>query len=289
MNKAIYRQGDSRWGRLPYPTSAYSFAGNGCGCCACTHVIIESSKYAKYTPKNVRPYMVNAGFATKGHGTTWAGIKATLEHYGFATSWPNINGSMKSAWEILNKKGCPKKGVLLLRSGRHGGVVWTTSGHYVAFVDYKIKNGKHYFYTKDSGGYHNDGWFCYETTMAGSLANIWIVTKMPAEAKKTTTKKTTKKTTTKKTTAKKTATKKKTTKKKTTKKGVVTADALNVRLQPKVVKGNNIGAYPIINKGKEVTIVSTVGSGSNKWYLVSITGKKGTKRGYVSAAYIKLK
>ena len=40
MNSAIYRQGDSRWGSLPYPTYAYSFAGNGCGCCACTHVII---------------------------------------------------------------------------------------------------------------------------------------------------------------------------------------------------------------------------------------------------------
>ena len=46
MNSAIYRQGDSRWGSLPYPTYAYSFAGNGCGCCACTHVIIEQAKYA---------------------------------------------------------------------------------------------------------------------------------------------------------------------------------------------------------------------------------------------------
>ena len=73
------------------------------------------------------------------------------------------------------------------------------------------------------------------------------------------------------------------------KKGVVTASALNVRLQPKIVKGNNIGAYPVINKGKEVTIVSTVGSGANKWYLVSITGAKGTKRGYVKAEYIKIK
>ena len=272
MQSVIFRQGDSRWGRLPYPTSAYSFAGNGCGCCACTHVIIESSKYAKYTPKNVRPYMVNAGFATRGHGTTWAGIKATLEHYGFGVSWPNINGSMKPAWDILNKKDSPRMGVLLLRGGRRGGVTWTTSGHYVAFLNYQVKNGKHYFYTKDSGGYHNDGWFCYETTMAGGLPNIWIVTKIPGKRTASTATKTPAKATTS-----------------NGKKGVVTASALNVRLQPKVVKGNNIGAYPVINKGKEVTIVSTVGSGANKWYLVSITGAKGTKRGYVKAEYIKIK
>ncbi len=283
MNSAIYRQGDSRWGSLPYPTYAYSFAGNGCGCCACTHVIIEQAKYAKYTPKDVRPYMVKQGFATKGHGTTWAGIKATLEHYGFTVSWPNISGSMKSAWDLLNKKDSPKMGVLLLRGGTRGGVTWTTSGHYVAFLNYKVKNGKHYFYTKDSGGRHNDGWFCFETTIAGALPNIWIVTKVPGKkTASTTTKKTTTKTTTKKTTTKKTTTKK-------AKTGVVTADVLNVRLQPKVVKGNNIGAYPKIKKGKKVTIVSTVGSGANKWYLVSITGNKGTKRGYVKAEYIKIK
>ena len=267
MNSAIYRQGDSRWGSLPYPTYAYSFAGNGCGCCACTHVIIEQARYSKYTPKDVRPYMVKQGFATLGHGTTWAGIKATLEHYGFSVSWPNISGGMKPAWDILNKKGSPKMGVLLLRGGTRGGVTWTTSGHYVAFLNYKVQNGKHYFYTKDSGGRHNDGWFCYETTIAGALPNIWIVTKNPDVPKKKATKKTTKK----------------------TKTGVVIADALNVRLQPKVVKGNNIGAYPVIKKGKKVTIVDTVGSGDNKWYLVSITGNKGTKRGYVKANYIKIK
>lgn len=100
--------------------------------------------------------------------------------------------------------------------------------------------------------------------------------------KKTTTS-TTKKTETKKTT---TSTAKKTTSKK---KGVVTASALNVRKEPKVVKGNNLVSYPIIKKGKEVTIEETIGSGSGKWYLVSITGSKGTKKGYVKAQYIKVK
>ena len=267
MNSAIYRQGDSRWGFLPYPTYAYSFAGNGCGCCACTHVIIERKKYSKYTPKDVRPYMVKQGFATLGNGTTWAGIKATLEHYGFTVSWPNINGGMKPAWDLLNRKDSPKMGVLLLRGGTRNGVTWTTSGHYVAFLNYKVRNGKHYFYTKDSGGRHNDGWFCYETTIAGALPNIWIVTKMPG---------------------KRVATSKKSTSKKKNK-GVVVADALNVRLQPKVAKNNNIGVYPVIKKGREVTIISSTGKGKDKWYLVKITGSKGTRRGYVKAIYIKRK
>lgn len=186
MNKVIYRQADSRWGSLPYPTKAYSFAGNGCGCCACTHNIIEIPKYAKYTPKDVRPYMVAQGFATRGHGTTWDGITKTLEHYGFKVATPNIGISMKGAWDLLNKKDAPKQGVLLFRGGTKGGVRWTSGGHYVAFLDYKVKNGKHYFYTKDSGGRHHDGLYCYETTMRGLLPKIWVVTAFPVGAKKST-------------------------------------------------------------------------------------------------------
>lgn len=183
MNSKIYRQADSRWGSLPYPTKAYKFASNGCGCCACTHCIIEIPKYANYTPANIRPYMVGQGFATKGHGTTWDGITKTLQHYGFTVSVPNINTSMTPAWNYLNKPGAPKMGVLLFRGGSRGGVRWTNGGHYVAFLDYKVVNGKHYFYTKDSGGRHNDsathGYYCYETTMKGLLPKIWIITAKP--------------------------------------------------------------------------------------------------------------
>ena len=178
MNSKIYRQADSRWGSLPYPTKAYSFAHNGCGCCACTHNIIEIPQYANYTPANVRPYMVGQGFATKGHGTTWNGITKTLEHYGFKVSTPNISSSMSGAWDILGKT-APKQGVLLFRKGTKGGITWTAGGHYVAFLNYKVQNGKHYFYTKDSGGRHHDGWYCYETQMRGLLPKIWIVTEMP--------------------------------------------------------------------------------------------------------------
>lgn len=173
MRSTIFRQYDTRWGSLPYPTKSYSFANNACGCCACTHLIVEKDEYANFTPKNVRKYMVNQGFATKGHGTTWDGITKTLEHYGFDVRKPNISASMSGAWEELNKGN--RAGVLLFTAGSRGGVTWTTGGHYVAFLDYKVKNGKHYFYTKDSGGRCNDGWHCYEDTMRGLLPQIWIV------------------------------------------------------------------------------------------------------------------
>ena len=185
MQKTIFRQADSRWGNLPYPTSSYKFASNGCGCCSVTHCVIEIPKYAKYTPKDVRPYMVKQGFATKGHGTTWDGITKSLEHYGFKVSTPNIGSSMTPAWTLLNKKDAPKMGVLLFRAGSRNGVRWTSGGHYVAFLDYKVENGKHYFYTKDSGGRKHDGWYCYETYMKGLLPKIWVITAKPSEPKPT--------------------------------------------------------------------------------------------------------
>jgi hypothetical protein len=179
MRKTIFRQYDSRWGSLPYPTKGYSFAGSGCGCCACTHLIIEQDKYKNYTPKNVRPYMVAQGFATKGHGTLWDGITKTLKHYGYN---PKNISKMDNVWKECNKGN--RAGVILFRAGTRGGVTWTSGGHYVAFLDYKVVNGKHYFYMKDSGARKNDGWFCYETQMNGLIKQIWVVELPKATTKK---------------------------------------------------------------------------------------------------------
>ena len=144
-------------------------AGCGCGCCACLHVLIELDKYKNWTPKDLRPYMVKSGFAIKGQGTLWSGITKTLQHYGFSViNHPN----MSSVWKTLGERKS-KLGVILFRGGSRGGVTWTTGGHFVAFVDYKVANGKHYFYCKDSGGRHHDGWYCYETTMQGLIPQIW--------------------------------------------------------------------------------------------------------------------
>lgn len=174
MNSKIYRQADSRWGSLPYPTSSYSFAGNGCGCCAVLHCVIEQDKYKNYTPKDIKPYMVQ--YATKGNGTLWSGITAGLQHYGYNVHWKQSD-SMSDIFAVL--KNSLKRGVILFGSDRGpDGTVWTTGGHYIAFVDYRIKDGLHQFYLKDSGGRKHDGWWTYEKSMRGDVRNVWICTSL---------------------------------------------------------------------------------------------------------------
>lgn len=183
MNKTIYKQADSRWGSKPYPTKASSFAGNGCGCCACTHLVIEQEKYKNYTPENLRPWMVKQGFAVVNQGTTWSGIKLTLEHYGYKVVHIGINDPMSKAWTELNKGN--RIGVILFLGGSGpDGTVWTAGGHYVAFTDYKVKDGKHSFYMKDSGGRNHDGWYTYESSMRGLVYQMWIVEKINTPAPK---------------------------------------------------------------------------------------------------------
>ena len=70
-----------------------------------------------------------------------------------------------------------KRGVLLFGSTKGPDkTVWTTGGHYIAFVDYKVVAGKHYFYLKDSGGRKHDKWWCYEKSMKNDVRQVWICT-----------------------------------------------------------------------------------------------------------------
>lgn len=201
MNKKIYRQYDSRWGSLPYPSKPYTLSRSGCGCVAVTHCAIERDKYKNLTPKDVRKFMVK--YATRGQGTLWNGITKGLEHYGYNVHWRQAD-TMKDIYKVLSKS--LKRGVILFGSSKGAdGTVWTTDGHFIAFTAYKIEKGKHWFYLKDSGGRKHDGWYCYEKSMKGDVRQVWICTslksapKSPATAKKTTT--STKTSTAKKTTA----------------------------------------------------------------------------------------
>lgn len=173
MNKKIYRQTDTRWSKLPYPTKAYSFGGNGCGACAVLHCIIELDKYKNWTPKNIQPYMKQ--FATLGNGTLWSGIKTALEHYGYIVHW-NQADTISTIFKTIEKAPI-KRGVILFGS-TYGpdGTDWTRSGHYIAFTDYKVENGKHYFYLKDSGDRKHDKWWCYEKSMRGDVRQAFICT-----------------------------------------------------------------------------------------------------------------
>lgn len=192
MNKTLYKQYDSKWGNKPYPSSGSSFAGNGCGCVACTHLIIENEKYKSLTPEPVRKWMVSQGYVVYNQGTRWSGIPATLKHYGYNNVFHlDISDPMSVAWKELNKGN--RIGIILFLGGKApNGMVWTAGGHYVAFTDYYVgKDGRHYFYTKDSGGRNHDsatnGYYSYERSMKGLIYQMWIVERPKASTTKTTT------------------------------------------------------------------------------------------------------
>ena len=186
MNKTIWKQADSRWGKKPYPTSDCTMSGAGCGCVACTHIAMEQDRYANWTPENLRSWMVSQGFAIRNQGTTYSGMTKTLQHIGHSNVVVvGTADPMSKVWTEFNKGN--RIGIILFRGGSYNGVRWTNSGHYVAVTDYKIQNGKHYFYCKDSGGRNHDGWYSYENSMKGLVYMVWIVSKINPKATTTTT------------------------------------------------------------------------------------------------------
>ena len=175
MNPEIYRQYDDRWGDLPYPGWGAYLSDSGCGCLAVYHCAIELEKYAgSLTVPQCRDYMVQ--YATVDDGTLWSGITQGLEHYGFTAHWRESDTMDDIFRELKDSCNC---GVILFakkKAPSYGpdGTLWTTIGHYIAFSDYKIENGQHMFYMKDSGPRRHDGWFSYEKSMRGCCKNVWI-------------------------------------------------------------------------------------------------------------------
>lgn len=182
MRNKVFSQLNPKWSKLPYPNRQYTIGTSGCGCCSVTHVIIELSQFWEYTPKNVQPYMKK--YAVAGQGTQWIGITESLKHYGFNVRNPKTMGDLFKILNPIRKKKKKCLGVLLFGSGTKGGVTWTTSGHFVAYTAYRYKDGKHYFYIKDSGGRKHTGWYCYETTMKGLVLNCWNATVKDTTGKK---------------------------------------------------------------------------------------------------------
>lgn len=166
MSFITYKQADSRWGRKNYNGSS-SMATAGCGPTSCA--MIAYGVDGKTTPLDTMRYMQKHGYAIRNNGTAWNGIPSCLKAFGVKDVQDVPN--MAKCWELM-KKGYV--GVFLFRAGSKGGVTWTTSGHYVAVTDYKYKNGKHYVYTRDSGGRNHTGWYAYETTMKGLIPRIWL-------------------------------------------------------------------------------------------------------------------
>lgn len=185
MNKTLYKQHDSRWRYLAYPTKSCNVGHAGCGLVACTHMAIEQASKQNWTPKKLRPYMVKKGYAVAGHGTTWQGITNTLKYIGHSkVVWVKSGEPMSKAWKELDKGN--RIGIILFGSTKApNGIRWTSGGHYVAFTNYKKdKDGKHLFYTKDSGPRDHDsakhGYYSYENSMKGCIRQMWIVERIDA-------------------------------------------------------------------------------------------------------------
>ena len=177
LRKQIFKQYSAPWGSLPYPERPSTVASAGCGCCSITHCAIERDQYMDYTPSNVQPFMKR--YAERGHGTLWSGIDEGLRHYGFLDVKRIDN--MPDMFKEMSKGN--RIGIFLFNKNvAPNGTQWTSGGHYVAAVGFKVSNsGKlHYFFTKDSGGRMHDGWYSYEKSMKGCVRMMWIA-RVPAE------------------------------------------------------------------------------------------------------------
>lgn len=166
MGYKTYKQADSRWGSKNYNGSS-TMATAGCGPTAVA--MLAYAVDGKTTPWDVAKFMQKNGYAIRNNGTAWSGIPAAMKHFGLKDV-KNV-AAMSDVWKYLKKGYCA---VFLFAAGSRGGVTWTTGGHYVSVTDYKVSNGKHMLYTRDSGGRNHTGWYAYETQMKGLIPQIWV-------------------------------------------------------------------------------------------------------------------
>lgn len=170
MKKIDYLQTDERWDDIPYPRAPYTVATSGCGPTTVANLVCYLTG-KKITPEDTAKYMKSKGYAIYGQGTLWDGMPKTFKHYGLVDK---EYSTVQNAFFDCFKH---KTGYFLFRNGKCGTTVWTQNGHYVAFEDYKVENGRHYFWTCDSGNRNNDGWHSYEGTMKGLVKQIHTVHK----------------------------------------------------------------------------------------------------------------
>lgn len=175
MKKTKFMQTDGKWGGLGYPKKPWYIRNCGCGAVSIANIIIEMDKYAKYTPATIQPYCKQ--FAAKnGDGTYWSGIPTMMKHYGL--TGVKECATMSDLWKEMQKG---NRVAILLMGSRNAGtkkVHWTSGGHFVAAVGYKVDKSDHYLYIKDS--YSNsslrNGWCGYKTHLKGDVIKVWVGT-----------------------------------------------------------------------------------------------------------------
>ena len=166
MGTANFKQYDSRWGKKNYNGSS-TMAQAGCGPTAVADIVHNVDP--NITPWKVAKWMKEHGYAIRNNGTAWSGIPAALKHFGLENVMEVEH--MADVFSFI-KRGY--KAVFLMKAGKRGGVVWTTSGHFICVSAYKHEDGKHWFWTRDPGGRGNNGWHSYEGTMKNLIAKVWV-------------------------------------------------------------------------------------------------------------------
>ena len=172
MNKTKFLQTDSRWGGLGYPKKPWYIRNCGCGEVSIANIIIEMEKYKNYTPKTIQPYCKQFA-APNGNGTYFSGIPKMMEHYGLTEV--KEHATMSTLWTELAKG---NRVAIYLMGNKVGGskrVKWTSGGHFVCSVGFRMRNGLHELYVKDS--YSNsslrNGWISYEENMRNDVLRVW--------------------------------------------------------------------------------------------------------------------
>lgn len=123
----FWKQTDKRWRNKSY--RGMTLGAGGCGPTAIANVVSPLLR-KNYTPAKVWDYMKKHGYLIPGAGSTWAGITATLKHYGIKFEVTYNDAEVRKYLE---------KGYWMI--GLCGPSRWTTSGHYI--VIYKLtKEGK---------------------------------------------------------------------------------------------------------------------------------------------------
>lgn len=175
-----FKQYDTRWAKLGYPKSPFFIKDCGCGEVAVANCITEIPKYADETPKTIQPYCKQYA-APNGDGTYWSGIPAMMAHYDMTEV--QEHQTMKSLWKELEKGDRVAIYLMGTRPGGSKGVHWTSCGHFICSTDYKVKDGKHYVYVKDSNSDSvlRNGWISYEENMRNDVVKVWSG-KLPKKA-----------------------------------------------------------------------------------------------------------
>lgn len=172
MNSTNFKQYDTRWAKLGYPKSPYFIKDCGCGEVSIANCIIEMEKYASQTPKTIQPYCKQYA-APNGNGTYFSGIPKMMEHYGMTEV--KEHQTMAQLWKELAKGDRVAIYLMGNRKGGSKGVHWTSSGHFVCSVAYKVSGSKHMVYVKDSNSTATtrNGWISYEENMKGDVSRVW--------------------------------------------------------------------------------------------------------------------